>query len=134
MTGLQRARRRDALVFWKLANPLTRPLAGFAPWWVILETTGRRSGKVRRTPLAAGPIDGDTAWLIAVHGDHSSFARNLAVNPNVRLKHRGRWRTGTATLLPLDDAIVRRFNAYARSATLRGVGIDPRLVRVELRG
>ena len=132
MTRAQRIRRRIALLFWKIANPLTRPLAGFAPWWVVLETTGRRSGRQRHTPLAAGPIDGGVAWLISVHGEHSAFARNIAANPRVRLRHRGRWRTGTASLAPLDDAVLRRFNAYARSATLRGVGIDPKLLRVEL--
>ena len=119
------------MVFWRLFNPVARALAGIAPWWVVLETTGRRSGKPRRVPLAAGPRDGDTAWLIAVHGLHASFARNIGFDPRVRLKIRGRWHSGTASLQPLDPAVLARFSAYARAGP-GTLGIDPHLVRVEL--
>jgi deazaflavin-dependent oxidoreductase (nitroreductase family) len=119
------------MVFWRLVNPPTRPLAGVAPWWVLLETTGRQSGKPRRVPLARGPIDGDVAWLIAVHGAHATFAKNIAAHPRVRLKLDRRWRQGTASLGPLDDQVVRRFNPYARMGP-RTLGIDPQLLRIEL--
>ena len=118
-------------MFWKLANPFARRFGGVLPFWVVLETTGRRSGRPRLTPLARGPIDDSAAWLISVHGEHASFARNIAARPRVRLKHRGRWREGTARVLPLETEQVRRFNLYARSATWPGVGIDPRLIRVD---
>lgn len=124
-------KRRIALLFWRPFNPLARSLAGVAPWWVVLETTGQRSGRVRRVPLARGPVDGSTAWLISVHGAHASYAHNIAADQSVRLRLHGRWRRGTATLVPLDDAILRRFNRYARLAAGR-TGIDPMLVRVEL--
>src|SRR3954453_11691472 len=107
-------KRRVTKFFWRIFNPLARALAGIAPFWVVLETTGRRSGKPRHTPLARGPVDGNTAWLIAVHGDHSSFAHNIAANPRVRLRLRGRWRDGSAELVPVDPAILARFNRYAR--------------------
>ena len=131
MTPSERRRRKVAMFFWRVFNPLARPLAGIAPWWVALETRGRRSGRRRRVPLAAGPRDGNTVWLIAVHGDHSSFARNIVADPRVRLKVRGRWRGGTATLVPMDPSVVDRFSRYARSGP-RTLGIDPRLVRIEL--
>jgi deazaflavin-dependent oxidoreductase (nitroreductase family) len=124
-------RRRVALLFWRLFNPIARALAGIAPWWVVLETTGRKSGKPRQAPLARGPVDGNVAWLIAVHGERSAFARNIAADPRVRLRLRGRWLEGTARLAPLDDDVVARFNAYARSGP-RAIGIEPKLVRVEL--
>jgi deazaflavin-dependent oxidoreductase (nitroreductase family) len=119
------------MVFWRLFNPLARSMAGFAPWWVVLETTGRRSGQARRLPLARGPVDGTTAWLISVHGAHASFARNIAADPRVRLKLRGRWRDGAAALVPLDADVLARFSRYGRlgPATL---GIDPMLVRIDL--
>jgi deazaflavin-dependent oxidoreductase (nitroreductase family) len=119
------------MAFWRAFNPIARALAGVAPWWVVLETTGRRSGRPRTVPLATGPVDGRTAWLICVHGEHAGFARNIAANPRVRLKLRGRWHGGTATLEPFEATIVRRFGRYARMgpATL---GIEPKLVRVEL--
>ena len=119
------------MVFWRLFNPIARSLAGIAPWWVVLETKGRRSGKTRRVPLAAGPRDGDTVWLIAVHGPHASFARNIAAHPSVRLKLRGRWHEGNGQLLPLDEAVLQRFNGYARGGP-RTFGIDPRLIKIEL--
>lgn len=131
LSSSARIRREITLVFWRLFNPVARRLAGIAPWWVVLETTGRRSGRPRQVPLARGPVDGTTAWLIAVHGDHSAFARNIAAEPRVRLKLRGRWYEGTARLELLDGEILRRFNPYARIGP-RTLGIEPKLVRVEL--
>jgi len=122
------------MAWWRIVNPPTRPLAGWAPWWVLLETTGRRSGRPRRVPLARGPVDGGgVAWLIAVHGEHASFVRNIRAEPHVRLKMRGRWRSARASIEPYDSAVARRFNAYARPGP-RTLGIEPRLVRVELDG
>lgn len=132
LTARQRRTRGLAMAFWRAVNPPTRPLAGWAPWWVLLETTGRRSGQPRRVPLARGPVDGNVAWLIAVHGEHASFARNIAADPRVRLRIAGRWRAGTASLQPLDEQVLERFGAYARSGP-RTLGIEPRLLRVELR-
>ncbi|MFL5885749.1 MAG: nitroreductase family deazaflavin-dependent oxidoreductase [Thermoleophilaceae bacterium] len=119
------------MAFWRVVNPPTRPLAGWAPWWVLLETTGRRSGLPRRVPLARGPIDGDIAWLIAVHGERAGFVRNIAADPRVRLKLGGRWRTGRASIVPFDEQVARRFNAYARSGP-RTLGIEPKMLRAEL--
>jgi deazaflavin-dependent oxidoreductase (nitroreductase family) len=131
LTSRQRLRRRAATVFWRVVNPLARPLAGFVPWWVVLETTGRHSKRPRRVPLAKGPVEGNTAWLIAVHGDHASFAQNINADPKVRLKLRGRWLIGSASIIPIDEVILRRFNRYARSGP-QVLGIEPKLVRVEL--
>jgi deazaflavin-dependent oxidoreductase (nitroreductase family) len=133
MTTRDRRRRQLAMVFWRVFNPVARALAGLAPWWVVLETRGRRSGKPRRVPLAAGPRDGPAAWLISVHGTHASFARNIRADPRVRLKLRGLWLEGTARLLPMDEKVLRRFNRYARGGP-RALGIDPKLVRVDLTG
>src|SRR3954453_22521433 len=107
MTRAQRAKRRVLLFFWRLFNPVARALAGIAPWWVVLETRGRRTGRPRRVPLARGPLDDSKAWLVCVHGRHASFARNMQADPRVRLKVRGRWLGGRATLTPPDDAPLR---------------------------
>ena len=131
MGGGQRIRRRIARVFWWFFNPLARRLAGVAPWWVVLETTGRRSGRRRQVPLARGPLDGNTAWVISVHGAKAGFARNIAADPRVRLRLRGRWRDGTARLVDQDPVILERFSTYARMGP-RTLGIDPKLVRIEL--
>src|SRR4051794_24306146 len=71
-----------ARFFWRIFNPVARRLAGVAPWWVVLETTGNKSGKPRQAPLARGPVDGDVTWVIAVHGRHSGFVRNIDANPS----------------------------------------------------
>jgi hypothetical protein len=49
----------------------------------------------------------------------------------VRLRLRGRWRSGTATVRALDPAIVGQFNAYGQAGP-KVVGWDPVLVRIEL--
>jgi deazaflavin-dependent oxidoreductase (nitroreductase family) len=124
-------KRRVTKAFWRLVNPPTLLLAGRAPWWLIIETTGRRTGRPRRLPLARGPIEGNVFWLLAAHGRHALWVRNAQANPRVRIRHRGRWRTGTATIEPLTDDMRRRFNLYARGGAGR-ISIDPCLVRVEL--
>jgi deazaflavin-dependent oxidoreductase (nitroreductase family) len=128
----QRRRRLRHRIFWKLVNPPTRQLAGFAPWWVLLETTGRRTGVARTTPLARGPADGNALWLNSVHGRHAHWVRNLEAAPEVRVKLSGRWWRAYASVHEYDEATVRRFNRYARSGP-KTLGIDPVLVRLELR-
>jgi deazaflavin-dependent oxidoreductase (nitroreductase family) len=117
------------MLFWRVVNPLARSIAGFAPWWVVLETKGRRSGVARRIPLARGPVDGEVVWLIAVHGERAAFVRNIASDPHVRLKIDRHWREGTASVTAFDPDVVRRFNLYAKLGP-RTLGIEPKLLRV----
>ena len=126
-------KRRVAKAFWRVMNPLVRPLAGIAPFWVLLETTGRRSGRPRRTPLARGAEFDGAHWIIAVHGRASDFVKNLEADPRVRLRAGGRWHAGMARAEPVTEDRLRRFGAYAR-AGLNTVGIEPCLVRIELDG
>jgi deazaflavin-dependent oxidoreductase (nitroreductase family) len=76
------------------------------PGYALLETTGRKTGKVRRTPVGDGWV-GHQFWLVAEHGMKAGYVRNIASNPRVRLKLRhgilARWHTGTAQVLPDDD-------------------------------
>jgi deazaflavin-dependent oxidoreductase (nitroreductase family) len=116
-----------------VVNPPTRPLAGLAPWWVLLETRGWRSGKVRRTPLARGPIDAHTVWLIAVHGRNSGWVRNIEASPAVRIRIKGRWQDGRAAIQPYDVGTVLRFNRYAQAGP-RTFGVQPLLIRIQLQG
>ena len=129
--GSAQGKRRRLVRFWRVVNPLARPLSGIAPWWVLLETTGRQSGQPRRTPLATGPVKDGALWLIAVHGRHALWVKNLETTPAVRVKVGGRWREGTASVHPYDPGFAATFNAYARSGP-RMVGIDPVFVRVDL--
>lgn len=58
----------------KLALAMGLPLPGYA----LLETTGRKTGKPRRTPVGDGRI-GNQFWLVAEHGmgRHTSATFNL---------------------------------------------------------
>lgn len=125
----QRRRRARHKAIWRIIDPPIRRLAGLAPWWVLLETRGRQTGRPVRTPLARGAVERDVIWLAAVHGRHAGWVRNLEVDPEVRIKRLGRWHSAHATVEDFDPNIARRFNLYARTgpATL---GIDPALVRV----
>ena len=68
---------------------------GFAPRaFALLETTGRRSGLPRHTPVGNG-LDGETFWLVAAHGTQADYVRNLRAHPRVRVRAEGGWRTGT---------------------------------------
>jgi deazaflavin-dependent oxidoreductase (nitroreductase family) len=86
----------------RLAWELKLPIPGDA----LLETTGRRTGQPRLTPVCDG-LDGDTFWLISQRGRHADWVRNIAANPRVRVKVRGgpgaSWRTGTAHIVDGDD-------------------------------
>jgi deazaflavin-dependent oxidoreductase (nitroreductase family) len=104
-------------------------MAGRAPWWVLLETTGRRTGKPRLTPLAGAPFDGATLCVLSVYGEASSFVRNIRANPTVRVKRRGSWLDGEAEIVDPTPATVASLGVYARSVLLR-IAADPKVVKV----
>ena len=61
-----------------LANPPLRALLrlGLHPRaFALIETTGRRTGRRRLTPVGNG-LDGDVFWLIAARGHQSSYVAN----------------------------------------------------------
>lgn len=92
-----------------LTTPPMRALiqAGLAPRaFALLETTGRRTGQVRHTPVGNG-LDGDTFWLVAQRGLQADYVRNLQAQPRVRVKVGSTWRSGTARVLPDDDPAAR---------------------------
>jgi len=108
--------------------------AGFAPRaFALLETTGRRTGLARHTPVANG-LAGDTFWLVAAHGTQADYVRNLQAEPRVRVKVGGAWRAGTATVLPGDDPAARsRTLPYQWDAALgRAIASAPVTIRVDL--
>ncbi len=119
-----------------LVNPIVRwaVARGIAPpSYAILETTGRRSGRTRRTPVGNG-LDRDTFWIVAEHGPRAAYVLNLLANPRVRVKAGGRWRSGTAHFLVDDDARARQRQIGLRlnAAVVRAMGTDLRTVRIDL--
>jgi len=120
----------------RLINPIVRRLVerGIAPpSYAILETTGRRSGRLRRTPVGNG-LDGDTFWIVAEHGRRAGYVRNIQADPRVRIKLGSRWMTGTARILP-DDPPYERLRWLRRPVNdlaLLGLGTEQLVLRVDL--
>jgi deazaflavin-dependent oxidoreductase (nitroreductase family) len=111
-----------------VANPVMRVV----PIQTLLETTGRKSGEPRRTPIG-GKLDGRTFWLVSEFGDRSQYVRNIQADPRVRVRVRSRWHSGTAVPLPDDDAKAR-LAALPRmnSAAVRAMGDNLLTIRVDL--
>ncbi|MDT5215448.1 MAG: hypothetical protein QOK18_3687 [Mycobacterium sp.] len=112
----------------RVANPLMRR----NPFQTLLETTGRKSGEPRRTPLG-GKVVGNQFWFVSEFGDQSQYVRNIQANPRVRVRLRGKWRSGTAHLVPDDDPHARlrslpQFNSFG----VRTFGTNLLTVRVDL--
>ncbi|MBV8206002.1 MAG: nitroreductase family deazaflavin-dependent oxidoreductase [Acidobacteria bacterium] len=128
-----------------LLNPPNKLLfaLGIAPsGYALLETIGRKTGKPRRTPVGNGQV-AEQFWLIAEHGMHSAYVRNIMQNSRVRLRIRNgfrlTWRTGTAYVLPDDDArerqhwlAARRLGAGRNAAAVRMFGTELLTVRIDL--
>jgi deazaflavin-dependent oxidoreductase (nitroreductase family) len=108
--------------------------AGIAPGaFALLETTGRRTGMARHTPVGNGLV-GDTFWLVAAHGTQADYVRNLQAEPRVRVKVGGEWRAGTAAVLPGDDSAARsRTLPYHWDAAIgRMMASAPLTIRIDL--
>ena len=125
-----------------LFNPLMRTALrlGLAPRaFALLETTGRRSGRLRQTPIGGG-FDGPAYWIVAEHGTACGYVQNLMASPAVRLKIGRRWYTGTATVLPDDEPFARRraidrrngLVGWADGVFFRLAASTPLSVRVDL--
>jgi deazaflavin-dependent oxidoreductase (nitroreductase family) len=122
----------------KLLFALGVPVSGYA----LLETTGRKTGSPRRTPVGNGRV-GEQFWLIAEHGRKAGYIRNIEQNPRVRIKlrdgFRARWYTGTAHLLPDDDPLERQQwlaaqlpSSARNAAAVRIFGTELLAVRIDL--
>ncbi len=103
------------------------------PAFALLETTGRKSGRPRYTPIGNGAV-GDEFWLIAAHGDQADYVRNIRANPRVRIKVGRRWRSGVAVPLPDDDTAARsRTLRYQWDAAIgRLMASSPLTIRIDL--
>ena len=110
-----------------VVNPVGRQLPV-----TMLETTGRRSGQPRHTPVG-GRVVGNQFWMVSEHGDHSDYVRNIKANPTVRVRLGGQWRNGTAHLLPDDDPLQRLGNLpRVNSTVVRIMGSELLTIRVDL--
>jgi deazaflavin-dependent oxidoreductase (nitroreductase family) len=129
----------------RVANPLVKLAWGLGippPGDALLETTGRRTGQPRRTPVCDG-LEGQTFWLISQRGRRADLIRNIEVNPRVRVKVASwphtRWWAGTAHILDDDDPRERQRTLgqgnLARQLCIRtsaAIDTSPLTVRIDL--
>jgi deazaflavin-dependent oxidoreductase (nitroreductase family) len=96
-----------------VVNPLVRLAFRLGipdPGDALLETTGRRTGRRRITPVCDG-LEGDSFWLLSQRGRRADWVLNIDADPHVRVKvRRGirrHWLAGTAHILDDDDTQMR---------------------------
>ncbi|WP_405178165.1 nitroreductase family deazaflavin-dependent oxidoreductase [Nocardia sp. NBC_01377] len=131
--------KRERFIGRYLANPAVRLLDRIGVRSALLaelETTGAKTGAPRRVPVTVS-IDDEGAWVICQHGPRAGWARNIAADPRVRLRHGDIWRTGTAAFVPDDDVVARartfaggRFGKPATAWATKALETDPISVRI----
>jgi deazaflavin-dependent oxidoreductase (nitroreductase family) len=103
----------------------------------LLETTGRKSGIPRVTPVTNG-LDGDVFWIVTEHGRRANYVRNIEAEPRVRVNAGRGWRSGRAQIVTEDpeerlqrvEALNPRAKANAR--IVRKAGTEHLVIRIDL--
>jgi deazaflavin-dependent oxidoreductase (nitroreductase family) len=120
----------------RVVNPVVRRLverglAGSSA--ALLETTGRKSGQRRVTPVGNG-LRGDAFWIVTEHGWASAYVKNIQADPRVRVKVGRSWLPGTAVILPDDDPHerMRMLGRSVNDAAVRLMGTEHLVIRVQL--
>ncbi|HEU0026743.1 MAG TPA: nitroreductase family deazaflavin-dependent oxidoreductase [Ktedonobacterales bacterium] len=73
----------------RVLNRLTRLFAGWAPGFAIVVHSGRRSGRVYRTPVNVFR-DGDDYLIALTYGAETDWVRNVLAGGSCELLTRGR--------------------------------------------
>ena len=122
-------RRQIAITFHKwVASPLSKVV----PPRTVPEAAGSESGQLHQPPVITQRV-GNQLWLISEFGDKSQYVRNIKANPRVRVQLDGKWRSGTAHLLPDDDAHARlRALPQTTRPDVQAFGTELLTVRIDL--
>jgi len=136
LNASDRKRRIVTAIQVRVLNPPVKTLAahGLVPGVALLETTGRKSGQPRRTPVTNGLERGtNTFWLVAEQGRKAAYVRNIEAGPLVRVRVGRRWRSGVAHVLEDDDTRARqRGMPRIHAASVRAMGTELVTVRIDL--
>lgn len=130
----RKRRRTVAVQKWVLNPPMKLAVwTGVVPGHVLIETRGRRSGRTRRTVVGAH-CDGDQIWVIAEQGRHAGWVVNAEADPEVRVRHRARWRPGHATIVDADDPVARlaSWSRPGHARAVRAFGTELTTMRIDL--
>jgi len=103
-----------------------------SPHWVLLTTTGRKSGLPREVMLPCVRTR-DGVVVISTYGRRSHWLRNLEADPHVRFSARGGAKEGVAEVV---DDVARKRKIVERHPylPLAPVGLAQSLSRGALRG
>lgn len=114
-------------------NPLVSRHAGEdGNRYALLETTGRKTGVARQTPVGIGS-DGSAYWIVSEMGQKAYYVRNLQADPHVRVKVDGSWHNGMAHVMPDDDPSMRLKVIDPRTASeIRRMGSSLLSIRIDL--
>lgn len=76
----------------------------------------------------------DVFWVVTEHGYAADYVKNIQAEPRVRVRVGGRWREGTARILPDDDPEerLRWLRRPVNDTLLRLVGTKQLTIRVDL--
>ncbi|GAB2751093.1 nitroreductase family deazaflavin-dependent oxidoreductase [Salinifilum aidingensis] len=129
-------RRRVRLLQKYLLNPPIKlaAWAGLTPGYTLLETTGRHTGRTRRTAVGLH-LAGGSGWIVAEQGRHAGYVANLRADPQVRLRLDRTWFPATAHVLGQDDPQARldSFDRPAHAAAVRRFGTELLTIRLDPR-
>ena len=118
-----------------LVNPPAKVAVwcGLVPGFVLVETTGRRSGKRRRNVVGMH-TEGDVGWVVSEHGRHAGYVNNLEAHPDVRVRMHRHWRPARARIVDDDDPKARLdlFGRRAHEAAVQRFGTDLLTVEFDL--
>ena len=118
--------------YWKVANPPWKVVAGRVPGFVLLETTGRRTGRKHQVPVGARLQEG-SVWVVTAHASEVDYIKNIKADPAVRVQVIGRWRNGVARIVPDDDAPRRAIRLNLLNGLfMRVASADLVTVRIDL--
>jgi deazaflavin-dependent oxidoreductase (nitroreductase family) len=97
---------------------------------LIVETQGRQSGRVRRTPVGFVADDGRVI-VVAEHGDRADYVRNAAANDGrLRIFHDGAWKGATLRLLDDDPELWLRRMDKRHVSFIRRLATQPRVIEI----
>ena len=103
----------------------------------LLETTGRKSGEPRITPVT-NALDGDVFWIVTEHGHSANYVQNIEAEPRVRANTGGGWRSGVAKIVDenperrLQQIVSLNARARANAQIVRKTGNEHLVIRIDL--
>jgi deazaflavin-dependent oxidoreductase (nitroreductase family) len=103
----------------------------------LIETTGRKSGEPRITPVTNG-LEGDVFWIVTEHGHRANYVRNIEANPRVRVNAGTGWRKGIARIIEedpdtrLQQIVALNPRARANAQIVRKTKTENIVIRVDL--